>query len=180
MRQIVIYLQQILSLLREKPPKPVDYSASMARIEALLVRICDLLTPPAPVRFRITWSSEMPKVTSATVDFTINENGTGTATLTPVDANGNDTTMPAGASVPAWVSSDPDISVAATVDGLSATVTAGTTPTTGATISVSSTLADGSTISGMSDPIDVVAAPPGAAVRFRIAMSASPSPAGRH
>jgi hypothetical protein len=179
------FLKQILSQLQAFVSPAREVGAALLRIEAnqetelanqerglvLLAKILEVLTPPAPVRFRIALGEVMAKVTKATVDFQINENGTATATLVPVDANGNDTSMPAGASVPVWTASDPDISVAQAADGMSAVFTAGTTAITAATATATSTLADGTTLTGTTDPIDVIPNPPGAATRFRIALS---------
>lgn len=111
----------------------------------------------------------MAKAVKATVDFQLKDNGTATATLTPIDAAGLSTSMPAGASVPVWASSDPGVVVTAAADGLSAQVAPATPPVlvTGAVITATATLADGTTtISGQGDPIDVVASD---AVGFAIA-----------
>ena len=110
-----------------------------------------------------------PKLKQA-VDFVVFENGQATASLEPVDANQNVVPLPPGTSIPAWVASDPDISVSASADGLSALLTAGTTAITGATITVTATLPDGTALSGVSDPIDVVAQPPGSPVGFKIVL----------
>lgn len=110
---------------------------------------------------------------AAGLDFTIFENGMATASLTPVDKDGNAVPLPDGASVPVWTASDPDIGISPSADGLSALLTAGTSVVTAATVTATSTLLDGTTITGTSDPIDVVAQPPGAAVGFKIALSAA-------
>lgn len=143
---------------------------------ALSQQILDLLTTPEAVAFRIqlqqgeNMKSEHPH--AAGIDFQFFENGQATASLTPVDASGNATTMPAGSTVPAWVSSDPGITVSPAADGLSALLTAGGAPVTAATLTVTATLPDGTTtITGTSDPIDVVAQPPGSPVAFKIALS---------
>ena len=109
------------------------------------------------------------KVMKATLDFQLLDNGTATATLTPIDAAGLATTLPAGTPIPVWVSSDPSVVVTAAADGMSATVAPATPPVakTGVTISVSTTLASGTSISG-SDVVDVVA---GTATGFAIAMN---------
>jgi hypothetical protein len=65
------------------------------------------------------------------------------------------------ASVPMWSSSDPSIVVSPSADGLSALLTAGTTPVKAATVTATaSLLADATAITGTTDPIDVVAQVP--------------------
>lgn len=109
----------------------------------------------------------------ATMGIEVFENGQATCTLTPIDVNGNPTDMPAGATVPAWTASDPSIALSPSADGLTCLLTAGTVAVTGATVTATSTEADGTTqITGTSDPFDVVAQPPGAAVAFKITVSA--------
>jgi hypothetical protein len=101
-------------------------------------------------------------VSAAAVDFTLFDNGSAVATLTPKDKAGLDTAWPADASIPTGVSSDPGLVVAMAADGLSAIVTPSVPPVklTGATITFTGTLADGTVITGTSDPIDVVATGP--------------------
>ena len=111
----------------------------------------------------------MAKAVKAAVDFILKDNGTATATLTPIDAAGLATRLPDGAGVPVWTSSDAGVVVTAAADGLSAVVTPATPPVlvTGAVITATSTLADGvTTLTGSGDPIDVVASD---AVGFAIA-----------
>ena len=93
----------------------------------------------------------------ASIDFVLFDNGQAVATLTPEDAAGLDTTLPAGSSVPAWTSDNPGIVVSPSADGLSAILTPATPPVllTGATVSATSTLPSGKVITGKSDPIDV-------------------------
>lgn len=146
---------------------------------ALTQEILNLITDPQAVAFRINLQQgeNMNPINpkhphAAGIDFQFFENGQATASLTPVDASGNATTMPAGSTVPAWVSSDPGITVSPAADGLSALLTADGTPVTAATLTVTATLPDGTTtITGTSDPIDVVAQPPGSPVAFKIALS---------
>jgi hypothetical protein len=151
-----------------------DQNLNIAEIQSALTQqsetlqtILGFLQPPRPVALEITFEGEsiMAK-RKATVDFQLLDNGTATATLTPVDAAGNPTTMPAGATVPAWTSSSPGIAITAAADGMSATLT----PTglgTGIIISANSTLSDGvTTLTGSGNPIDVVA---GSASAFAIA-----------
>lgn len=110
----------------------------------------------------------MANPVKASVDFRLVDNGSATATLTPVDTVGLATTLPAGTSTPTWTSSDPGVVVTAAADGLSAQVTPATPPVlvTGAVITATATLpnnADGSagaTITGSGTPIDVVAGGP--------------------
>jgi hypothetical protein len=60
-----------------------------------------------------------------------------------------------------WSSSDPSIVVSPSADGLSALLTAGTTPVKAATVTATaSLLADATAITGTTDPIDVVAQVP--------------------
>lgn len=160
-----------------------DQNLKLAEIQQALTQqgetlqtILDYLQPPSAVAFEITYEGEtiMAK-RKATVDFQLLDNGTAKATLTPIDAAGNPTSMPAlqagqagapGASVPAWTSSNPAITVAAAADGLSATLTP-TSLATGVIITATATLADGVTVlTGSGNPIDVVA---GTATAFAIA-----------
>lgn len=132
-----------------------------------LDRVLSLLVPLPPVKFTITYIGEnaMGNVVKAALDFQLLDNGSATATLTPVDAVGNAASLPAGASVPAWTSSDPAVAVSAAPDGMSATLTPSGALATGVIISASSTLADGTVIKGDGTPIDVVAGP---AASFKI------------
>lgn len=188
---IIKLLNQILRALTGKKVPDTDpkilaalsaIQASLATlplIEQHLARIVILLSPAKAVAFAITLTpgDQMPKKNAVGIDFTIFENGMATATLTPVDAKGDPTSEPLDAAgnpvVPVWTASDPDIGISPSSDGLSALLTAGTTAITGATVTATATLTDGSTISGTSDPIDVVPQPPGAAVAFKIALSAA-------
>jgi hypothetical protein len=105
-----------------------------------------------------------------TLDFQLPDTGTGTATLTPVDAKGNPTTLPAGTSVPTWTSSNVAITVTPAADGMSATLTP-TALATGVIIAASATLPNGTTITGQGDPIDVVAGP---AAGFKMVEAVNP------
>jgi hypothetical protein len=154
----------------------VEIQNTLTQQSETLQTILGFLQPPSAVAFEITYEGQtiMAK-RKATVDFQLLDNGTATATLTPVDAAGNPTSMPAlqagqagapGASVPAWTSSNPAITVAAAADGLSATLTP-TSLATGVIITATATLADGVTVlTGSGNPIDVVA---GTATAFAIA-----------
>lgn len=96
---------------------------------------------------------------TASVDFQLKDDGSAIATLTPVDAAGLDAAMPAGATVPVWVSSNPAVVVTAAPDGLTADIKPSVPPAlvTGVMITATATLADGTTVlTGTSDPIDVV------------------------
>lgn len=133
-----------------------------------LKTILSFLQPPSPVAFDITYEEGAPIMAAkrkATVDFQLLDNGTAKATLTPVDAAGNPTSMPAGTTIPAWTSSNPAITIAPAADGMSATLTA-TALATAVVITATATLADGTTqLTGSGNPIDVVA---GGAVGFTI------------
>lgn len=147
-----------------------EIQVSLAQQNQTLQTLLAILQPPTPdpVSFDINFERDSPMATKrkATVDFQLLDNGTATATLTPVDAAGNPTSMPSGAGVPVWTSSNPAITVAPAADGMSATLTP-TALATSVTISATSTLADGvTTISGSGNPIDVVA---GTATAFAIA-----------
>lgn len=106
---------------------------------------------------------------TAAIDFQLFDNGQAVASLTPVDAAGLETTLPAGSSVPVWTSSDPGVVVSPSTDGLSAIVTPAQPPVLvqNAVLTATSTLPDGTVITGTSDPIDVVAGGP---VGFKIAL----------
>ncbi len=110
------------------------------------------------------------KALAAGVDFQLFDNGMATATLTPVDAAGIDTTLPAGTSVPAWTSSDPGVVVSGAADGLTAIVTPSTPPVLvqDAILTVTATLPDGTVITGTSDKIDVVGGGP---TGFKVALA---------
>ena len=102
----------------------------------------------------------------ATVDFQLADNGqTATATITPVDAVGEPTTLPAGTAPPSWTSSNPIITVTPSADGLSAALAlALPTPPpnplpTGISITATATVASG-TITG-SGLVDIVPGPAG-------------------
>jgi hypothetical protein len=117
----------------------------------------------------------MAKKLKAGVDFQLFDNGSAVATLTPLDAVGIETTLPAGTPTPAWTSSDPGVVVSASTDGLSAIVTPATPPVLvqGATITATATLLDGTVITGTSEAIDVV---PGGPVGFQVVMSSGQAP----
>ena len=102
----------------------------------------------------------MAKTLKATVDFQLFDNGQATATLTPIDAVGNATTLPDGTAPPSWTSSDPAVVVSAAADGLSAILTPSGTLATGVVITATTTLASGAVITGSGAPIDVVASGP--------------------
>lgn len=109
---------------------------------------------------------------SPAINFELLDDGTALATLLTVDPKGNVIPFPTGASLPVWASSDPNVSVAAAEDGMTATVTDGGALTTGAVITVTSTLADGTTTISGTGLVDVVAdaAKPSG---FKIAFSAA-------
>ena len=75
---------------------------------------------------------------------------TGTFSLTPVDKNGNPSSLPSGV-VPSWTSSDPtNAPLVVSDDGLSATCTVPDSAPAGTqiTLSVTATLPDGTTPNG--------------------------------
>ena len=138
--------------------------------DAEVGKILEILTPPPPVAFRVTLTEgedHMAKAVNATMDFQLLDNGSATATLTPIDSVGEPTTLPAGV-VPAWSSSDPAVVVVPAADGMSAALAPASPPVlaTGVVITASATLPSGAVITGSGDPIDVVAGGP---VGFKIA-----------
>jgi hypothetical protein len=135
----------------------------------LLQQIVKGLSDP-PVAFQVdieTFQSqgEKMKQLKGKLKISILDNGTAKGTLTPVDAAGLPTSLPAGFSIPAWVSSDPGVVVTPAADGMSAVVAPATPPVlvTGASITVTSKSADGTaTLTGTTtDPINVIAGPAG-------------------
>lgn len=109
---------------------------------------------------------------TAGLDFTFFENGQALVTLTPVDKDGNATSMPAGAGIPKWTVSNPAVTASPSADGLSCLLSDTNTPVTAATATATDSV---SGLTGTTDPFDVVAQPPGAAVAFKLTLSA---PAG--
>lgn len=81
---------------------------------------------------------------------------TGTVTVTPLDTNGNPTTLPTGI-VPTWTASNPAVSLTPAADGLSAsaTVAAGAAVDADSTITVA--FPDGSVSTTAGFPIDPAA-----------------------
>jgi hypothetical protein len=113
------------------------------------------------------------------MDFTLDDKtGVGTFTATPEDANNKPTTLPDGASTPAYTVTDAtgkDVTgqFVLTPNGLTCAITVGpnTVDGVGFVGHVDSVLADGTThLDGDSNPFDVVPAPPGAAVKFEVAV----------
>jgi hypothetical protein len=132
--------------------------------DAEVGKILEILTPPPPVAFRVTLTEgedHMAKAVNATMDFQLLDNGSATATLTPIDSVGEPTTLPAGV-VPAWSSSDPAVVVVPAADGMSAALAPASPPVlaTGVVITASATLPSGAAITGSGNPIDVVAGGP--------------------
>ena len=154
-----------------------NIGAALEALAGMVEDILETLTPPPPVAFRVTIRAGknegevMAKTAGATVDFRLEDDGTLTGTLTPIDAAGLPTNqpLPVGTSVPVWTPSGPGLTITPAADGMSAVVTPAVPPVlvTGATITVSATLASGAIITGVSDPIDVVGGP---AVGFQIAL----------
>lgn len=159
---------QVLAALTDQDSQILQALAVLTDLDR---QILALLLPPPPVKFIMEFIGEnsMGNVVKAAVDFQLLDNGTATATITPVDTLGNPTTMPAGASVPVWTSSDPSVNVLAAGDGLSAVLTPSGMLAVGVTITADSVLADGTThITGTGNPIDVIAGP---ATGFKIVES---------
>ena len=174
----------ILSMLVQQDGEILQQEDTILQKLANLQNTCDQILANvgiggAAAGFRVdlqsenrTGASTMAKKATATVDFTLFDNGQAVGTASVVDAAGFPTTLPAGTSVPTWTPSDPSaIAVSPAADGMSAIVSPATPPklATGVTITVSATESDGTTIlTGVSDPIDVVAGP---AAGFAIALS---------
>jgi hypothetical protein len=118
----------------------------IAALEAGLLSIIAMLTPPPPVAFIMTLTTNdgLPlggesnmKHVSGKMKLTFNDNGSAVATLALVDSVGLVTSVPTGATlVTPWVSSDPNLIVTPATDGLSAQLTPATPPVlvTGATV----------------------------------------------
>jgi hypothetical protein len=146
--------------------------AGQTKQQAILQQILNLVSPPPPVGFSITITTQGDNsmALKAGLDITLLDSGTATATLGFVDSVGIATSLPAGSTVAGqvWSSSNPAIVVTPSADGLSAALAPSTPPVlaTAVTISVSAgtvTNADGTTetVTGAtSQPIDVVAGGP--------------------
>jgi hypothetical protein len=91
------------------------------------------------------------------VNFTLNDDGTCTATLQTVDKDNNPIPFPGGASTPVWSASDPSLTVTPASDGMTATITSNGTLLASATVTATSTLADGVTTISGSGTLSVVA-----------------------
>jgi late competence protein required for DNA uptake (superfamily II DNA/RNA helicase) len=89
------------------------------------------------------------------MDIQILDDGTALASITFKDAKGNAIAAPAGASV-SYQTSDPNVSVAANSDGMTATLTPTGTLVTGVTVTAVATLADGKTQFTDTALVDVV------------------------
>lgn len=127
--------------------------------------------PEPPAFFRIVLSSSSTNQTNQTnynkqgevnMDFELRDDGNAIATLTDIkDSKGVPTTL--GDIVPVWTSSDPQVTVNAAPDGLTAAIMPNVNPgdplATGVIITATATLADGKVITDTNDenPIDVVA-----------------------
>jgi hypothetical protein len=168
-------LERIEELLRK----------SLAVQEKILAQILEQVGPNLPTGFDVretkikTGEQTIMKALKATVDLQILENGQVRYTLTPVDANGNPTALPAGTPPVSAVSSDPDLSLAidtandTTGLGLVWLGTAGKLAATGIVVTFSTTLPGASSpISTAADPVDVVPAPLGSPTGFVVAESA--------
>jgi hypothetical protein len=99
------------------------------------------------------------KAVKATVAFNLQDNGTATATASPIDSVNNATTLPAGV-VPVATSSDPAVTVDQSADpsGLTAKLTPSGALATGVVITFNATMPDSTVISG-SGTVNVVAGP---------------------
>lgn len=155
----------------------LDVIATLAKQQAQLDRIeAAVSTEPAPAGVVITLTEGMKtamkaKLAKASLDFTLLDNGTGTATLSFVDSLQEPTVAPAGSTVTSsFSSSSPQVSVTGAADGMSAALAAVVNPgdplQTGIIVSVSTTitLADGTTVLGpfaaQGAPIDIIAGGP--------------------
>lgn len=109
----------------------------------------------------------MPKVSKATVDFQVLDNGTVKFTASPVDAVNNTATLPAGTPALAWVSDNAALTLSADPSdtsgfALSQIGTPSGTLATGVNVTCSTSLDGGATsITGAATPVDVVAGPAG-------------------
>lgn len=169
LHEVLVELKSLRKRLKGIEQVLVDLQASDTKIlKAFAVsielekQILALLLPPPPVKFIITFIGEdtMGEIVKSSINFQLLDNGTATATLTPVDAAGNPTSMPTGATIPVWTSSDMAVSVLASGDGMSATLTPSGSLATGVIITADAILADGTThIMGTGNPIDVIAGP---------------------
>jgi hypothetical protein len=179
---LFVLLNQMFKVVKEILALDEQNNLLLKQNAAKLDRILFILEPPQPVKFVITLLGEnMTKpAVSHNVKVTFQTDGTAKAVAAPTDQFGVATTLPAGASTPAWKSSDPGL--VATLDltadptGLTAKLTPATPPVavTGASVSVSSTLADGSTvIQGTSDPADPINITGSAATGFKVTQGAA-------
>jgi len=146
---------KLLNRMDEKLDKLLS---QQSRMDTTLALTLALLKAPAAFVVR---EERMARL-KAIVDFRMLDNGSATATLTPVDVAGLPTTLPDGTPPPSWASRDPAVVVTPAADGMSATLAPATPPVlaTGVIITASTTLPDGTAISGSGNPIDVVAGGP--------------------
>lgn len=144
-----------------------------------------VVEPPSATTFVIKESAtpsgskeNKMKKHSAGIDIAILINGTGIATISSItDVNGNPVSAPQGLSVPAWSSTNPAaLQVVPAADGMSAALT-GLSAATAVVLTADSKFVDANgvtqDVTGDGDPIDIAAAPPGAAAKFVITESAS-------
>ena len=151
--------------------------ATLAKQQAQLDRIEAAVTTdatPAGVVIELTEgikNTMKAKLAKASLDFTLLDNGTGTATLSFIDSLQEPTVAPPGSTVASqFTSSSPQVSVTGAADGMSAALAAVVNPgdplQTGIIVSVSTTitLADGTTVLGPftanGAPIDIIAGGP--------------------
>jgi len=162
------------SLFQEVHKLNVKFDRLIILVEQILVA----LSPPIATGFKISIEKENQSMLKAGVDLQILENGTVKYTATPVDAKGQPTTLPVGTPPLTWVASDPDLTLAsdpADTSGfnLSQIGTAGNVAVTGIVVTCSTTLPGATApITAAAAAIDIVPAPPGAAVGFVVTESA--------
>lgn len=107
------------------------------------------------------------KISKASVDFQVLDNGTVRFTASPVDGVGNAATLPAGTPALTWVSDQPALVLSADPNdtsgfALSQIGTPAGTLATGINVSCSTSLDGGATsITGAATPVDVIAGPAG-------------------
>jgi hypothetical protein len=176
LEQVQSQLQDLANVVGSLQTTVGQLEQQMTSVLQTVATLLQEITPPTPVVFKLQFtegSAEMAKVASGKLKFNILDNGTATATLTPVDAAGVAVPWPSDASAITWTSSNPAVVVTpSTTNNLQAAVAPASPPTlaTGVVITAQGTLADGTVVKGdnSADPINVVAGPAGS---FVIALS---------
>src|ERR1019366_2592587 len=110
-------LTQLVTTQQQLAQSDIAIFQELAAVNSRLDQLFLILTPPPPVAFIITLTADTPsglaanhertqgvfnmagKVMKATLDFQLLDNGTATATLTPIDTAGLATSLPAGTPV---------------------------------------------------------------------------------